>query len=191
MGGADGIDVRRWLGARLAADGFDPERLDAAPPYAMPESAIAQGGRYGGELAEAGQGPLADWFAFAERQLDGARAAFAALSLEAPAPRLWPHHFDLATLVAFAAARGETGYVGAGFSPGDGYYDEPYFYVSIYPKRDLATLPALSSPGVWHSKDFLAAVAPAHRVLASKDVPKDVAAYLREAIKAAVAALRL
>jgi hypothetical protein len=45
------------------------------------------------------------------------------------------HHFDLATLTTLPARNADaTGYVGVGLSPGDEYYDEPYFYVSVYPE---------------------------------------------------------
>ena len=31
--------------------------------------------------------------------------------------------------------------MGAGFSPGDPYYDEPYFYLSLYPRPEDIRLP--------------------------------------------------
>jgi hypothetical protein len=39
--------------------------------------------------------------------------------------QLWPEHFDLATVVTLPSGKGAN----LGFSPGDGYSDEPYAYV--------------------------------------------------------------
>ena len=79
--------------------------------------------------------------------------------------------------------------MGIGFEPGDAYYDEPYFYVSLYPRPDPATLPALPSIGFWHAKDFFAAVAPAHRIFESNNQQADVEAFLHAATGAAIKAL--
>jgi hypothetical protein len=55
------------------------------------------------------------------------RRAMLGHGCDAPAPRCWPHHFDLATQTSFHPAhRATTAYIGAGLSPGDGHYDEPY-----------------------------------------------------------------
>ena len=43
--------------------------------------------------------------------------------------RIWPHHFDLGALLPIGDGRA----IGLGLSPGDGAYDEPYFYTSPYP----------------------------------------------------------
>jgi len=48
----------------------------------------------------------------------------------------WPHHFDIATLVTFASDRSSS----VGLSPGDGSYDEPYYYVNVHPQPDPAQL---------------------------------------------------
>src|SRR5262245_55766142 len=39
-------EVRAWLGAKLAARGFDAAKLDAPLPYDMPHNAVALGARY-------------------------------------------------------------------------------------------------------------------------------------------------
>ena len=77
----------------------------------------------------------------------GADADFAAQGHAAPAARCWPHHFDVASQIAFTASSGQTAYVGAGFSPGDTFYKEPYFYVTLYPKASVEGLPSLAPNG--------------------------------------------
>jgi hypothetical protein len=100
--------------------------------------------------------------------------------------RCWPHHFDLDTLVTLAPGRT----TGIGFEPGDEHYDEPYFYVSLYPAPDMAALPPLPTIGHWHAKNFTAAIAPAHRIVAAKDQGAEVAGFLQAAVQAAIAGLR-
>ena len=70
--------------------------------------------------------------------------------------------------------------MGVGFSPGDEYYDEPYFYVSTYPAPAVTTLPALPI-GHWHSHDFTAAVVTAVRILDESDQGAAVETFLRSA----------
>ncbi|MEM6807147.1 MAG: hypothetical protein AAF696_37440, partial [Bacteroidota bacterium] len=45
---------------------------------------------------------------------------------EASEIRCWPHHFDMASLLDL----GEGKSIGLGMSPGDGTYEEPYFYIT-------------------------------------------------------------
>ncbi|MGH6975180.1 MAG: hypothetical protein ACRED6_11175, partial [Stellaceae bacterium] len=70
------------------------------------------------------------------------------------------------------------------------WYDEPYFYVSPYPYPVAARLPPLPSLGHWHTRGFTAAIAPAIRVLATRDRQAESVAFLRIATDGAVAALR-
>jgi hypothetical protein len=108
-----------------------------------------------------------------------------ARKLSASPLRCWPHHFDLATLTTLTA-RDPAGYIGVGISPGDDYYDEPYLYVSVYPKPDPATLPALPAPGHWHLRDFTGAVATAGRIVAAKDPQAATDDFLRAAVDGAL-----
>lgn len=183
--------ARQWLGARIAALSFDPAGLDAPAPYAIPEHAVGGGEPYAvGGLADA-FAELAAWFANADRTLDGVRTTMAGRGFAASSVRCWPHHFDIATLALFDASGADHARsVNAGLSPGDAWYDEPYFYVSPYPYPDAANLPALPALGHWHTRGFTAAIAPATRILATKDRRAESAAFLRAATDGAVAALR-
>ncbi|MFN8583262.1 MAG: hypothetical protein U0163_20085 [Gemmatimonadaceae bacterium] len=79
----------------------------------------------------------------------------AAESAGASEPRCWPHHFDLATLIALPGAPRRT--IGVGVSPGDHYYSEPYIYVGPYPYPPANRLGALPS-GHWHTDEWTGAV---------------------------------
>jgi hypothetical protein len=133
---------------------------------------------------------LAAWFGNAELSLGAIHRQMLGRKLAASPLRCWPHHFDLATLITLPARNGDaTGNVGAGFSPGDEYYDEPYFYVSVYPEPDPKTLPSLPTLGHWHLREFVAAVAPEHKIVAAKNQQAETDDFLRAAVDGAIKVL--
>jgi hypothetical protein len=184
--GSNDREVGEGVKALLRAEGLDPAGLDGPSPYAMPAHRLAEGGVYGGAHIEKHLAQIADWFANANVSIAGIREAILARGLTASALRCWPHHFDLATSTAFALSGADkTAYVGVGLSPGDHFYDEPYFYVSIYPAPAASSLPRLPELGVWHDKEFFAAVATARRIAASPKPHADTDAFLGAALSAA------
>ena len=143
LGGRTDREARAWLGERLAARDLDAKALDTPAPYQIPAHALAGDARYDTAGSADALAMLAAWYADANFLLDRLQRKLMERNL-APSPvACWPHHFDLAILVTLPKPNPEqTGYVGAGLSPGDDYYDEPYFYVSVYPKPDPAALPS-------------------------------------------------
>ena len=173
-------DIRACLGPRLGTMGLDPLALDKPLPYDMPASAIASGGHYLIHELKSALGQLSGWYDNASRALDNVRHELVARGLRAPPVRCWPHHFDLDTLIYLSARPDNIRTMGVGFSPGDEYYHEPYFYVSIYPAPAVTTLPALPI-GHWHSHDFTAAILTAGRILDESDQGAAVETFLRSA----------
>src|SRR5262249_48384673 len=181
LAGRHDPDACAWLMGHAGMRNLDPGALDAPLPYMLMERAT--GATYAVDTEALGQ--LTTWFSNAEAALCAARDQIAVRGLDAPPVRCWPHHFDLDTLVTVAPGRT----TGVGFEPGDDSYDEPYFYVSVYPAPDVGRLPALPPVGHWHAENFTAAVAPAQRILAAADQGAAVAAFLRAATDATIAAL--
>jgi hypothetical protein len=179
-------EVRAWLGAQMTARGLDAKKLDAPSPYEMPWHVIAIGARY--SLDEQGEALAAHaaWFANAHAALDAVQKKLAARRLHAPPVRCWPHHFDLDTLVDLG--RGRT--MGIGYCPGDEFCDEPYFYTSMWPEPPIPKLPLLPAMAHWHTYKFLAALAPAHKILAAHHQGAYVTQFLDAAVAAALHALR-
>ncbi|MDQ6868086.1 MAG: DUF5996 family protein [Pseudomonadota bacterium] len=179
--------ARQWLGEQLGARGLDAHALDAPSPYDMPAHAVTKGAAYGVvDLADA-LVELAAWFANAEFLLVRIQRQIIGRNLAASDVRCWPHHFDLATLISFPTRNADlTGYVGAGLSPGDKYYDEPYFYVSVYPKPDSVALPRLPKLGHWHTHEFTAAVAPAHQIVLANNQKAAADEFLKAAVDVAI-----
>lgn len=175
-------DVRAWLGGELGAKGLDARKLDEPSPYEMPAHAIAKGARYSVGPIAAALRDLAVWYANANGVLNDVRERLAARGLKAPDVRCWPHHFDLDSLVALGSDRT----VGLGFSPGDEYYDEPYFYVTIYPEPDTTMLPKLHMIGHWHTHEFVAAIARASAIVAVKNQKADIESHLNFTVDTAI-----
>jgi len=190
LDGRSDAQARQWLSEQLGARGLDAYALDAPSPYEMPAHAIAQGAAYGpAGLADA-LAELAAWFGNATLLLGSIQRQVTGRKLAALPVRCWPHHFDLATLTTLPARSPDaTRYVGAGLSPGDEYYDEPYFYVSVYPEPDPAALPSLPTLGHWHLRDFVAAVATAHKIVAAKNQQAETDDFLRAAVDGAIKVL--
>ena len=187
-GRTDG-DARLRLGELLAAHDLDPARLDAKPPYEIPDHAVAHGAAYDARGSSDALSDLAAWFANADRSLGRVRETMIARGL-APSPvRTWPHHFDVATFTLLEGGNAEHARsVNAGLSPGDEHYEEPYFYVSPYPYPDATRLPALPF-GHWHTRGFTAAVLPASKIIAMSDRQATGDDFLDAAVAAAIRAL--
>ena len=154
------------MGAALSSAGLDEGRYTLERHYELPVHAVATGGAFGTDDVAA-FGELARWFA-------NAAIALGRVAEEVPGAtevRVWPHHFDIATLVRY----GGDASTGAGLEPGDGYYDEPYFYVNAHPQPSAERLSArLAGNGRWHTKDWIGAV------LRGSDVTGNEAAQERQ-----------
>jgi hypothetical protein len=172
LGGCSDAQVRAWLGRQMAARGLNPHALDEPAPYEAP--ALANGALYEATELANFLGVLAVWYSNANAALGACRLDMIKKELEVPPVRCWPHHFDLDTLVTIAPGRT----TGVGFSAGDGFYNEPYFYVSHYPGLDVASLPRLPAIGLWHTTPFTAAIASARRIVEAKDQKREVEGFL-------------
>jgi hypothetical protein len=70
------------------------------------------------------------------------------------------HHLNIATSIALPTVnyQEEMAYISLGMSPGDGNYDEPYWYVTLWPYPDINNLPPLKGNGFWHTKGWVGAI---------------------------------
>jgi len=121
---------------------------------------------------------LANWYAAGANLLAEIRAA----EENASPLVVWPHHFDMATLITLSGEGESATTIGVGLSPGDGSYAEPYWYVSPWPTPETEDRPALEGGGNWHTEGFTAAVLPASRMNKSGAAP--TRAFLRSALAA-------
>ncbi len=181
---ADGV---AWLRDVLSKAGYDAATLTTKKHYEIPPHPVASGATFslgGGEtFAE-----LERYYANAQEvtsHVAGTRAG-------ASAPRCWPHHFDLATLITLPDIPGRgSRTVGVGLSPGDGSYAEPYFYVGPYPHPSVDRLRSLGSLGAWHTQEWVGAVLRAGDIagLEERRQGEAVHAFVDAAIAASIDAL--
>ena len=152
----------------------------------MPDHVLTLGARY--SLDEIGDAlaVLSTWYSNSNAALNGVQKHLAARKLKAPPVRCWPHHFDLDCPVDLG--RGRT--MGIGYCPGDEFCDEPYFYTSMWPEPSIPGLPLLPAMAHWHTYKFLAALAPAHKIVAAHDQGAYVQQFLNVSVAAALNALR-
>ncbi len=134
----------------LALAGLDGTRLEVALPWT-------------------GEAPDADVAAEREIQVsavqalaslyDDAAATLQALTetTEGASPvRLWPHHFDVATLLTQTSPFES---IGVGLAPDDEHFDSPYWYVAPWPPA-TGELPQVPDGWHWHTQGFTALIKP-------------------------------
>ncbi len=121
--------------------------------YQMPDHAVGRGAEFRDDDRRAAV-EVGRWFANAGRVLGLVLRA----RREALPVRVWPHHFDIGTLIPLLGPVGEEPSVGVGMSPGDQVYPEPYWYVTAWPKPGDPRLPRLAGKGRWHTEGWVGAI---------------------------------
>lgn len=146
---------RHGVGTKKAAELHRP--ADDFPDHAVGSGAAFTGG------AAAARAELARWYDDALFALSQVVRDMASAS----SVRTWPHHFDMATLIALQAAEGaeQMRSVGVGMTPGDSSYAEPYIYVVPWPYPQDPTLPSLAGNGSWHTEGWIGAVLTGSRLI--------------------------
>lgn len=178
VGGSTLQEGMAWLREAGAAAGA-PDLPLTPVTYDLPAHPVVDGVPFP-ELDPPLAATLATWFDTASTSIAG----LASREPQASEVRVWPHHFDLATLIALdpEAPDPETARsVGVGMTPGDGGIAEPYFYVTPWPPPKRTEWPRLSS-GHWHTEGWVGAV------LTQAEWDGEVAtleAFLAEAVGAA------
>ena len=132
---------------------------------------------------------LARWYANANALI----SELTANNPNASEVRCWPHHFDIASLISLdPGGDPETSRsIGVGMTPGDGSYDEPYFYVNPWPVPQGAELPSLAGGGHWHTEGWMGGVLPASALIAGAPDAEAQASRAGEFLESAITAARM
>lgn len=108
------------------------------------------------------------WYKIAQAAFLGATTWLGNNGYQAAPIYLWSHHFDLAALTLLQDGDPEVvPSIGMGLSPGDGYYDQPYLYVSAWPPTALKQPASTPKGAIWHAQDFNGFVFTASALLAA------------------------
>ena len=147
------------------------------PPNDFPDSDLARGKTFQLKYLTS---DLTEYYAIADQLLQD----IVQQEPMASNVRIWPHHFDIATLISIPdEANGQEKSVGVGLSPGDDGYNEPYWYVTPYPyPEDRSNLPTLDGDGFWHTEHWVGAVLTASQFGEPKASIDQVNAFLKSAI---------
>jgi len=181
----------RWINRAFTESlGIPPEPPIHPPTHELPAHPIGNGGVFDAIDRDALE-ELGRWYTNAEAFCRSMTRAVAGAS----PVRCWPHHFDIATLITFDVDKSDPDKarsVGFGLSPGDGAYDEPYFYLNPWPRPGAAAPPALDGGAHWHTEGWFGAVLPASALPANPtDHPKAVAQYVESAWNGVLSLLKL
>jgi len=145
-------DASAWLAREAEAEGAPADALRFAAPYEMPPAAVAAGTAFP-DGPDAARAELARWFANADGLL---RRVAGAWPGSAPV-RVWPHHFDVGSVLPLADGGGEQSpSIGVGLSPGDEGIPEPYWYATVWPEP-TGPRPELPA-GRWQTQGWSGAV---------------------------------
>ena len=172
-------DAVQWLRERAVARGADASRFTLDRHYVIPHHPVGDGAAFDAAPRTA-FAELAAW-------LDNGDATLRRIVEASPSAsdvRLWPHHFDIATLISMGGGSS----IGVGLELGDDYYAEPYFYVNMHPQPTAAETArlGLDGNGRWHTDGWLGAVLPASLLSAvAADQPSQVSAFADSALAAA------
>lgn len=155
---------RAWLRDTLQEVlGHDVVEL-RLPQHDMPEHAISSGAPFTCDGQDAALRELERWVANAHDVLE----RFVRDDEQASEVRLWPHHFDMASLVTLLPhddpERAKS--VNVGLSLGDGTYAEPYAYTSPWPRPTSRGEAPRLTYGKWHEDGFFAGVLTGSELLA-------------------------
>lgn len=181
---ADGLT---WLKSAMAQQGVNADSVELLmyPPDDFPDHAIAHGAPFNSHGAEARQALVNDY------ALTHSLLHELVTTIDGASPiRVWPHHFDMATLISLPdTPSSPPRSIGVGFSPGDTSYAEPYWYISPYPYPEVAQLPALDGNGVWHTSHWVGAVLTTSQLDASTTKRSQIHTVISSALKACYALL--
>lgn len=142
-------DGYAWMESAIGLEGALPRRTDE-----MPGHRVGRGAAFDADSAALAE--LGRWYGSAELVLQEVRKGNAG----AGPVRIWPHHFDIATLMALdpEADPEHARSIGVGMTPGDASYAQPYFYVLPWPAPQATEFPPLQGGGNWHREGWVGAV---------------------------------
>lgn len=171
------IETRDWIRSQIELLGADGSCYSLTRDYEIPRHDVTYGEAFDASDSTHFE-ELASWFSSGAALLSSVTRS----SLVASELRCWPQDFDIATLIEVAPGR----IIGVGLEPGDDYYDEPYFYVSMRPQpvASRARSRPLWGEGTWHTFEWIGAVLPGSRLGAASSQERQIREFLDSALSA-------
>lgn len=172
-------EAMHWADAQLARADGGPARGIHARDYDMPDHPVRSGTAFSPDPAALAE--IGGWFAHGDAVL---REIAARRPTTLPV-RVWPHHFDAGSIHFLGEPGPLAPQIGFGLSPGDRYYEQPYFYVTAFPLPPVPQFPALPGGGFWREREpFIGAVLLGSTIAATSDPRAASHGFLEAAIAA-------
>ena len=169
--------VEAWLLVELLHRGVDRDQLSKDLPYKIPGLMTGDAVSYSADPSKEELQELSYWYANAASVLGLVRDKHANPKSEPSQIRCWPHRFNMDVVLHCNSSTDDRS-ITVGLAPGDGYYDEPYFYVT--PPLNTATedLPDIPDIGHWHTKDFVGAILTGSQIVDNSMTGDDIARFI-------------
>ncbi len=169
--------VEAWLLVELLHRGVDRERLSTDLPYKIPGLITGDAVSYSAAPSSDELRELSHWYANAASVLALVRDKHTPPEAEPSKIRCWPHQFNMDVVMHRNGGKHNHS-IRVGLAPGDGYYGEPYFYVT--PPLNPATedLPDIPDIGHWHTKDFVGVILTGSQIVENGMAGDDIAGFI-------------
>jgi len=175
--------VEAWLLVELLHRGVDRDRLSKDLPYKIPGLMTGDAVNYSTDPAKDELRELSRWYANAASVFGQVRDTYAVPEAGPSLIRCWPHHLNLDVVFHRNGGKHDRS-IRVGMAPGDGYYDEPYFYVTPLSCPATEDLPDIPDIGHWHTKDFNAAILTGSRIVENEMTGDVIAGFISAVISA-------
>jgi len=183
------LETLNWHKQEIVKLGADTRKIELPdyPPDDFPDYVIAHGATFDANNEQSRRQELVNYYANTQQILQ----EIVATTEEASAIHIWPHHFDIATLITLTSIKnGQPMTIGIGMSPGDFNYSEPYWYVTPYPYPDTTDLPKLEGSGFWHTQHWVGGVLTGSQLSGEGDMQRQqITAFFNSAYQASKALL--
>lgn len=168
-----------WLEEQLAKLKLKATKLQMKLPYKLPDYPTINGARF--DVPPDMGLELGKYFHNSYVSLRDIRRE---MKTEEPI-LVWPKDFDqvLTIVVKDSGDPDTTSRIALGMSPGDQYFDRPYFYVNTWPYADVDHCPKLSNGAKWFSDEWTGAVLIADLLLEAGDQKAILDQFYREAFQ--------
>lgn len=176
-------DTRDWIRTQVKSLGADGSHYTLTRHYEIPRHDVAIGESFDASEPSHFE-ELSKWLGNGRALLD----SVARTTRRSSELRCSPRHLDISTRIKVAAGRT----IDIGLQPGDGYYDEPYFYVRSNPSPSAAQTRSrpLWGSGTWHTYQWVGAVLCGSRLGAAASQERQIREFLDSAVSACRALLR-
>ena len=183
MHGLTDGDAGDWMRSAIEAMGLDPSALAADLPYDVPASPYSTGGTFDVEKNFTALSEFARYLDNTSQVLNEVVAKHQHIH-PGPAPvRLWPHHFDLATIITLEEGDFESAHaVGFGLAVPDPSRDAFYFYTYPWPRNERTDLPALNADSAYQYDGNVGALQMMDKLVAASDQEATARVFFDETV---------